>query len=117
MDADSPVCATAAWPPRIDDLSRVSTAPQSPAVAAWGSPPIIARCGLPSPAPTTDDCVTVNGVDWVIRSLSDGSSATTYGRDPAIEVLVPVDYGAVPMLLPLFADVAKALPTTGRHCV
>lgn len=116
-DGDSPVCAKAAWPPRIDDLSRVDTRPQSPAVAAWGSPPIIARCGLPPLTPTTDDCVTVSGVDWVIRPLSDGSSATTYGRDPAIEVLAPTDYGAVTMLLPLFADVAKALPTTGRHCV
>ena len=50
---------------------------------------IIARCGLDPLSPTTEDCVTVDGVDWVVRPLSDGSAATTYGRDPAIEVLAP----------------------------
>ncbi len=115
-DAEAPVCSWAHWPERVSNLDRVSTNPESPAVAAWGSPSIIARCGLAPLAPTTDECVTVNGVDWVVTALADGSSATTYGRDPAIEVLVPVQYGVVTMLLPLFEGVAKSLPSTGRHC-
>ena len=116
MDAEAPVCAKAAWPQTVDDLPRVTTRPQSPAIAAWGSPSIIARCGLPALTPTTDECVTVNDVDWVVRPLSDGTAATTYGREPAIEVLVPAQYGAAGMLLPLFADVAKTLPANGRRC-
>ena len=35
-----------------------------------------------------------------LRTLSDGASATTYGRDPAIEVLIPKAYAPEPLLLP-----------------
>ena len=59
-------------------------------------------CGLPAPAPTTDSCVVVDGVDWVVRELTDGT-AVTFGREPAIEVLVPQEHGPVPLLLPAFA--------------
>jgi hypothetical protein len=96
--------------------SRVATDPESGSVAAWGDPAIIARCGLEPLGPTTDDCVTVDGVDWVVRRLSDGSMATTYGRDPAVEVLAPGAYGPVPLLLPAFTAVAASLPENGRHC-
>ncbi len=86
-------------------------------MAAWGSPAIIARCGLPTLPPTTDECIRVDSVDWVIRRLSDGAAFTTYGTDPAIEVLVPNAYAPEPMVLPDFSAVAGALPATGRHCV
>ncbi len=69
--------------------------------------------------PRTDDATTasaVDGVDWVVRPLSDGSVATTYGRDPAIEVLAPAAYGPVPLLLPAFTAVASSLPANGRAC-
>ena len=42
--------------------------------------------------PTTDPCVVVDGVGLGGADLSDGASATTYGRDPAIEVLIPRAY-------------------------
>ena len=114
--ASTPVCASARWPGDVSGHTRVTTQPDDGSVAAWGDPALIARCGLDPLGPTTDDCVTVDGVDWVVRPLSDGSVATTYGRDPAIEVLAPGAYGAVPLLLPAFTDVAKSLPATGRHC-
>jgi hypothetical protein len=100
----------------VSGQARVSTQPDAPSVAAWGDPAIIARCGLDPLGPTTDECVTVDGVDWVVRRLTDGSAATTYGRDPAIEVLVPGSYGPVPLLLPAFTTVARTLPQNGRHC-
>ena len=90
--------------------------PARTARAAWGDPAVVARCGLDPLGPTTDDCVSVDGVDWVVRTLSDGSAATTYGRDPAIEVLAPAAYGPVPLLLPAFSAAAGALPTNGRRC-
>lgn len=97
-------------------MPRVDTSSSSPSVAAWGDPAIIARCGLAPLAPTTLSCVTVDGVDWVVRSLSDGSAATTYGTDPAIEVLVPQRYGPAPLQLPVFTVAARALPSNGRQC-
>ncbi|MEO6999740.1 MAG: DUF3515 family protein [Terracoccus sp.] len=114
--AAAPVCATVRWPASVSGHDPVTTSPASPSVSAWGDPAIIARCGLDPLGPTTDECVTVNGVDWVVRSLSDGTAATTFGRDPAIEVLVPADYGPVPLLLPVFDEVAKTLPSNGRRC-
>ncbi len=95
---------------------RVATTPDSPSLAVWGDPAIIARCGLAPLTPTTLECVTVDGVDWVVRSLSDGTAAVTYGTDPAIEVLVPTSYGPAPLQLPAFGAAARELPTNGRHC-
>jgi hypothetical protein len=115
--AAAPVCTSAPWPGEVSGHPRVATHPDDRSVAAWGDPAIIARCGLDPLGPTTQDCVTVDGVDWVVRPLSDGSAATTYGRDPAIEVLAPGSYGAVPLLLPAFTAVARTLPENGRHCV
>lgn len=114
--AGAPVCTAVPWPADVSGRDRVATTPDDPSVAAWGEPALIARCGLDALGPTTDDCVTVDGVDWVVRSLSDGSAATTYGRDPALEVLAPAAYGAVPLLLPAFSAAARTLPENGRHC-
>ena len=33
----------------------------------------------------------MNGVDWVAHPLADGTSFTTYGRDPAVQVLVVLE--------------------------
>jgi len=57
---------------------------------AWGDPAtVLLHCGVEVPGPTTLPCVNVNGVDWI----NDDSDApririTTYGRTPAVEVLV-----------------------------
>jgi hypothetical protein len=114
--AESPGCRSVHWPATVSGSDRVATTSKSASVAAWGDPAIIARCGLAPLGPTTLECVSVDGVDWVVRSLSDGTAATTYGTDPAIEVLVPTSYGPAPLQLPAFATAAKELPTNGRHC-
>lgn len=114
--ADDPACAVVAWPETVAGLEHVSTDPQVPWAAAWGDPAIIARCGLPALEPTTFDCVVVDDVDWIVRELDDGSAMSTYGTDPAVEVLVPAQYGPGPLLLPAFGDVARALPSNGTAC-
>ena len=109
-------CRAVTWPKTVARLGQVPTTPESTLTAAWGDPPLIARCGVPAPGPTTDDCVVVDGVDWVVHPLSDGTRLTTFGRDPAIELLVPTVYGPAPLLLPAFDAAAKALPRTGHAC-
>jgi hypothetical protein len=60
------------------------------ATAAWGSPAsILLRCGIPPQGPTTDPCISINGIDWV----EDDSQApsyryVTYGRVPTTEVII-----------------------------
>ncbi len=85
-------------------------------IRVWGDPAIIATCGWPALGPTSDQCLDVDGVDWVAQPLSDGVRFTTFGRDPAIEVLVPNAYAPAPLLLPAFNPAAKALPTNNRTC-
>ena len=83
---------------------------------AWGDPAVVARCGVTPLGPTTLDCIEVSGVDWVAEPLSDGVRFTTYGRSPAVEVLVPAAYRPEPLLLPAFAEAAKQLPQGTRRC-
>jgi hypothetical protein len=100
-DAANPLCATVvlALPRDLDGMPRIGTGSQ--ATAAWGerSAPVVLRCGVEPPPPTTDPCVTADdgttAVDWVaVESAPDADGATTwtfttYGRDPAVEVVVP----------------------------
>lgn len=87
-DATNPLCAEAmvAMPEEIAGHERRRTDSQS--TAAWGEPAVaVFRCGVEMPGPTTDECVGANGVDWVVREEGANWRITTYGRDPAMEVL------------------------------
>lgn len=112
----APACAAAAWPATVSGLERRETSPADPAVAAWGDPAVVARCGVAALGPTDTQCVDVDGVGWIPQDLSDGTRFTSFGTDPAVEVLVPGDYDPAPLLLPAFAAVAQALPRNGLEC-
>lgn len=109
-------CDAIGWPLTVGGSDMVTTSPLSPRAAAWGDPAVIATCGWPALGPTDKECLDVDGVYWVVESLSDGVRFTTYGREPAIEVLVPRAYAPEPLLLPAFGPTAKELPTNGRQC-
>lgn len=118
-ESDSIACQAVAehWPATVGPYEPRVTAVQSAGVAAWGDPPIVARCGKQPLGPTTDPCIDVSGVDWVATELDDGGTMfTTYGRTPAIEVLVPAAYDAHPMLLPPFGEAAAQIPQTLGAC-
>ena len=115
---DSPACQLVAdhWPSVVGGLEPRVTAVQSRGVAAWGDPPVVARCGKQPPGPTEDPCIDVSGVDWVATELEDGTMFTTYGRDPAVEVLVPSAYDTAPLWLPAFADAVSQVEQTLGEC-
>lgn len=117
-EAGSPACSAAGalWPDTVAGQSGVTTDPPLAALAAWGDPPITARCGVPPPGPSPDPCLSVDGVDWLISEASDAVVLTTYGREPAIEVSVPAAYGPGTLLLPAFAGAAATLPRNGHQC-
>ncbi|MDO5711225.1 MAG: DUF3515 family protein [Micrococcales bacterium] len=124
VQAASPAQATGAacaavirhWPQRVAHRDRVSVRDEPAGIAAWGDPAIIARCGVPPPAPTTNECIGVDDIDWVLEPLSDGARFTTYGRSPAVEILVPHSYAPEPLVLGAFTAAARQLPTTDRRC-
>ncbi len=110
------LAAAAHWPDTVSGMERRDTSPASPAVAAWGDPAVVARCGVAALAPTSTECIEVDGVGWVPEDLSDGARFTSFGTDPAVEVLVPDAYAPEPLLLPAFTAVAEALPGNGLEC-
>ena len=111
-DSNNPDCAavTVRLPNTVADLSKRETNAQ--ATGAWGSPAsVLLTCGVEVPGPSTLPCVSVNNVDWI----EDDSQAplyryTTYGRTPAVEVVIDsnavsgtttlVDLGAAVGVLP-----------------
>ncbi|MCU1557180.1 MAG: hypothetical protein JWN09_1175 [Microbacteriaceae bacterium] len=60
------------------------------ATGAWGDPTsVLLRCGVTPPGATTATCYTIKGVDWLIDSSKQPRYVfTTFGRDPATEVIV-----------------------------
>lgn len=110
---------------------RVTT---SQASLAWGDPAITLRCGVQPLPPTTERCLDVTGrdglsVSWIVHEDDPASSTTadggrgrfaftTYGRVPAVEVVVPVEYAgsdATSILLDLAPAVSKT--SAERACV
>ncbi|MBT2499670.1 DUF3515 domain-containing protein [Agromyces sp. ISL-38] len=92
-DASDPECAAVVvrLPDVVADLPARETDAQG--TGAWGTPAsVLLRCGVTPPGPTTDRCVNVDGVDWIIdESDAPRFLFTTYGRTPAVEVLVDND--------------------------
>jgi len=116
--AGDPACTSAAllFPSTVSGMKRVATDPDSPGVRAWGDPAVIARCGVAALGPTATECIEVDGVGWIPARLTDGTRFTSFGTDPALEVLVPKTYAPEPLLLPAFTEVVKALPANGLQC-
>ncbi len=117
--AGDPLCAkvAAAWPATVARQNRVATSADDSGAAAWGDPAIIARCGVTSPGPTTHDCIEADGIDWVAIPLDDGTRFVSYGRSPAVEILVPDAYAPEGLLLPAFAEAAAHVPQGERRCL
>lgn len=117
QDAANARCAEVmiALPPTVAENEQRDT--NSQATSAWGDPSkVVLRCGVDVPGPTTDPCVTVNDVDWVVREGDPAWTATTYGRDPAVEVLFdPDDVASSTVLVELGDAVARVEQT--RACV
>jgi hypothetical protein len=115
--AADPACVRvgSALPQTLLGKARRTTSPVSPALAAWGDPAIILRCGVAAPGPSTD-CQSVNGVDWIVSQLSDGTSFTTYNRTPAIQVLVPSHYAPEAFALTGLTQAVSTIPKGPNPC-
>lgn len=128
--ASDPVCAQVlrTAPGALGGAESRPTTSQ--ASLAWGTPPITLRCGVAPLAPTEERCIAVTGADgvetdWVVHeydNVNDGDPAradrghfafTTYGRVPAVEVVVPVEYAGTDATA-ILIDLGPALQHTER---
>lgn len=83
---------------------------------AWGDPSaVILRCGVPVPDPTsTLPCVSVDGIDWLRDQGAEANIMilTTYGRTPAVEVVIDKDKAAIGVVL---TDLSRAVGYTTKE--
>lgn len=82
-------------PARDGDLTQRETDAQG--TSAYGEPTaVIVRCGVPVPDPTaTLPCYSAGSIDWLLDESDDPNLVyTSYGRDPAVEVIVDQDVAA-----------------------
>lgn len=110
-----------AMPPSVGGLDVRGTTSQ--ATTAYGTEdPIVVRCGVEPPGPTTDPCVAVDAAtgtqDWLVVQEGDQWRATSFGRSPAVEVLIPTVRAdqAVPDLLAEVSGPAALAPSNGLAC-
>ncbi|MDJ0349161.1 DUF3515 family protein [Cryobacterium sp. PH29-G1] len=114
-DATNVACAdvTVHLPATVADQDARETNAQ--ATGAWGDPAaVLLLCGVTVPAPTTLPCLSINGIDWI----EDDSEAptyryTTYGRDPAIEVVIDSEAVSGSTALVDLANAVGYVPATG----
>lgn len=114
-DATDPDCAAVVvrLPDTVAGLAERETNAQG--TGAWGTPAaVLLRCGVEPPGPTTDRCVSVDGVDWII----DDSDAprflfTTYGRTPAVEVFVDNEVVSGSTAITDLSPAVAAIPADG----
>ena len=113
-DATNTSCADlmVRLPDVLGDDGRRNTDAQS--TAAWGDPAsVLLHCGVAVPGPTTDACVTVDGIDWIQQEGKDEVyTFTTYGRDPATEVVIDSAAAAASTVLTDLATPVGAIPAT-----
>ncbi|MBG6216832.1 hypothetical protein IWX75_001276 [Arthrobacter sp. CAN_A6] len=117
VDAANAACAEVmvALPPQVAENEQRET--NSQATSAWGDPSkVVLRCGVEVPGPTTDPCVSVNDVDWVLQEGDTAWTATTYGRDPAVEVLFNPDEVASSTVLVELGGPVSAIEQD-RECI
>jgi hypothetical protein len=117
--AGEPSCQklTGRYPQSLGTLTRTRTATEGAAV--WGEGAATIRCGLEPLLPTEELCVTVEGVDWVLREKDSAGGRkviVTYGRTPAAEAVLSPDVPSDIALVELSKAVAM-LPKNGRKCI
>jgi hypothetical protein len=117
-DANNPGCADVIvrLPDAVDGQERRTTNAQS--TAAWGNPAtVILRCGIEPVEISTLPCVTANGVDWIIdESAKPSFRFISFGRTPALEVIVDSENAVGVNVLDSLAQAVKSIEPT-KKCV
>lgn len=117
VNANDPACAdvTVRLPATVAELDKRTTNAQ--ATGAWGDPAgVLLYCGIEPMGPTTQECVNVNGVDWII----DDTRAPlyrfeAYGREPGLQVIVDSEKASGTAAVLDLSAVVKELPQM-RQC-
>jgi hypothetical protein len=101
-------------PAVLDGAHSRVVSPRSPLVHAWGSPPIVMRCGVPEPPsfdPGSPQTAAVDGVTWFQEVEQDSVRWTAIRRTADVELIVPTSYPAQGgYLVELSKALTKSIP-------
>ncbi|WP_233525994.1 DUF3515 domain-containing protein [Actinomadura spongiicola] len=88
------LCQGLRLPEKVHGQQRRDTTPETPLTAAWGSPPIALRCGVPRPPSLRpmSDLVEINGVNWFGHPADRPVTFVAVSRQAYVEVTVPPKY-------------------------
>lgn len=97
-------------PETLGNAVRREVSVDDPLAAAWGSPPIVLRCGVGLPAAYRPDAqlFEVDGVSWLAEDGEGGRFFTSVQRQVLVEVAVPSDYAPEAEILTQLADAIDA---------
>lgn len=86
--------------------------------AAWGQPTVVLLyCGVPVPDVSDLPCVEIDGIFWLRDEVDAGFAYTTYGRDPAVRVVVDPDAVGPGVVLDELSNPVSYTSENGRECV
>lgn len=118
--ADAASCARLrdALPEVVDGLARRPVEPEGSYAAAWGTSPVVLRCGVEEPEAFDEysSCQITNGVPWFIPDEQITGepvdiTMTTVGRSPVVEVRLPAEHFPPANAM---VDLAPAIKQTTR---
>ncbi len=80
-----------ALPDSLDGRDRRDTEPASARTAAWGTPPLVLRCGVPRPPGLAADSelIEVDGVPWYLAEPFPPYVFTVVDRGTFVQLRVP----------------------------
>lgn len=114
VDSNDPLCAEVSvrFPDQIADLSQRYTNAQ--ATTAYGDPAaVLVRCGLAPVFASTLPCVTASEIDWLVDdSDAPNFRFVTFGRSPALEVIVDSESASGISALDALSQAVSRLPAS-----
>lgn len=114
VDSNDPLCAEVSvrFPDQIADLSQRYTNAQ--ATTAYGDPAaVLVRCGLAPVFASTLPCVTASEIDWLVDdSDAPNFRFVTFGRSPALEVIVDSESASGISALDALSQAVSLLPAS-----
>ncbi len=117
-DANNPDCAAVIvrLPEQVGGLAQRQTDAQ--ATSAWGDPDeVVLTCGVPVPEASELPCID-KGVFWLRDDSREGYWLfTSFGRDPAVDVVVDRDIASGPgVVLEDLENAVSFTPQNGLRC-
>lgn len=116
--ADAAACAAVQVRlPSTVDTKYAMRNTNAQSTAAWGDPEAaIYHCGVAVPTVSDLPCFSQGGVDWIRDDRGAQIVFTTFGRTPAVQVVIDTKLTTSQVVQDL-SDAVSALPKDGRECL